>query len=118
MGVNRGYLKCPACPDSFGSHQAVNSVLTLPLPTPTPRFADFIALAFRGETQKSLLLRMWPRVLVGGCTEPGPTSQHPPFRELLLRLFQHFNAKHCFECSECYLEFTTERARDQVRHFW
>ena len=28
MVVNRGWFQCPSCPDSFGSHEAVNSVLS------------------------------------------------------------------------------------------
>ena len=35
----------------------------------------------------------------------------------LLMLPQHYNAKHCFECSECDDEFTTEAARDEVQSF-
>ena len=91
---------------------------TYPPPTPTSRFADFITLAFRGETQQSLLLRMWSRILDGGCTGSGPNLQRLLFRDPLLSLLQHYYAKHNFECSDCGREFTTGSARDQVRPFW
>jgi len=86
-------------------------------PTPTSRVADFIALAFRCETQKSLLLRMWPRILDAGCTGSGSNSQCSFFRDPLLSLFQHYYAKHRFECSDCGRDFATASARDTVRPF-
>ena len=88
-----------------------------PPPTPSPRFADFITLAFPGETQIPLLLRMWPRIRVGGCARTGPNSQRPLFCDPLLTFLQHYNTKHRFKCSDCDEEFTAEGARNQVRPF-
>lgn len=94
-----------------------SELCTYLLPTPTSRVANFITLAFLGETQKSLLLRMWPRILDAGCTGSGPNSQRSLFRDPLLSLSQHYYAKHCFECSDCGREFTTANGRDMVRPF-
>ena len=33
---------------------------------------------------------------------------------LLICFFQHYDAKHCFECPDCDDEFTTQAAMDQV----
>ena len=57
---------------------------------------------------------MWPRIRVG---ERGEKGTQVLFRNCLLTLPQHYNAKHCFECTECDDEFTTEAARDEVRLF-
>ena len=41
----------------------------------------------------------------------------PMFRDSQLKYPQHYSVKHCFRCSVCDDEFTTENARDHVRSF-
>lgn len=46
-----------------------------------------------------------------------PVYLRVSFRDRLLTLLQHYDAKHRFECDECDEEFTTEAARDEVQSF-